>query len=136
MKVNRGGISFEISDDWLAEAGLSPKLADKSHYDYQHSKDTFIVSICEISPSIRGENVPIFNDGESDGEMKTARERTVSILKAIQSGIPLPPIRVVDLTGDSKYRFKLVEGCHRFHCSIIAGFMKIPAAYGFDINSL
>ena len=136
MKVNRGEISFEISDEWLDEAGFSPEPTGKSHYEYEDSKDTFIVSICDISPSVRGGDVPVFNDGESDGEIKTARERTVSTLKAILFGIPLPPVKVVDLKGDSKYRFKLVEGCHRFHCSIVAGFEKIPAAYGFDINSL
>lgn len=136
MKVSKKEIIFEIPEEWLDEADFSFEPNGKYNYEYENIKDIFLVDICDISPNIRGENVPIFNDGESDGVIKTARQRTVSILRAIRLGIPLPPIKVVDLEGDSKYKFKLVEGCHRFHCSVVAGFDEIPAVYGFDINSL
>jgi hypothetical protein len=136
MKVNYNEISFEIPEDWIDEAGFAPEPNKKIHYEYENCKDIFLVSIGDISLKIRGENIPIFKDGESDGVIKTARDRVVSILKAIQIGLPLPPVKVANLTGDNIYKFKLVEGCHRFHCSIIAGYQKIPAIYGFDINSL
>jgi hypothetical protein len=136
MKFNSSEITFEIPEEWLNEARFSSEPNGRSHYEYEYSKNVFLVSVVDIFPKIRGQDVPIFNDGESDGELKTARERTVSILKAIQLGVPLPPVKVVNLNGDKKYKFKLVEGCHRFHCSIVAGFEKIPAVYGFDINVL
>jgi hypothetical protein len=136
MKVNKNEIIFEIPEEWLDEAYFSFEPIGRYHYEYENNKDIFLVSICDVSPNIRGENLPIFNNGESDGVIKTARERTVSILKAIWLGIPLPPIKVVDLKSNNKYKFKLVEGCHRFHCSVVAGFEEIPAVYGFDINSL
>lgn len=136
MRVNIYEISFEIPEDWVDEAGFSSESKGKSHYEYENSENIFLVSVAEVFPKIRGENVPIFKDGESDGVFKTARERTVSILKAIELRVPLPPVKVVNLTDDKKYKFKLVEGCHRFHCTIAAGFEKIPTVYGFDINSL
>ena len=136
MKVKKGEIIFELPDEWLDDAGLSSEPHGRTNYEYEDSKDISLVSISDISPVIRGENVPIFNDGESDGVFKTARERAVSILKAIQFGATLPPVKVIDIKDDNKYKFKLVEGCHRFHCSIVAGFEKIPAVYGFDINTL
>lgn len=136
MKINTNEISFEIPQEWIEEAGFSSEPNGKSHYEYENSETVFLVTIADVFPKIRGENVPIFNDGESDGVFKTAKERTVSILKAIRHGTPLPPVRVVNLTDDKKYKFKLVEGCHRFHCSIAAGYEKIPADYGFDITEL
>ncbi|QSV46956.1 hypothetical protein [Geobacter benzoatilyticus] len=136
MRVNTNEISFVIPEDWVNEAGFSSEPNGKSHYEYENSENIFLVSVAEVFPKIRGENVPIFKGGESDGVFKTARERTVSILKAIELGVPLPPVEVVNLNGDKKYKFKLIAGCHRFHCSIAAGFEKIPAVYGFDINSL
>jgi len=136
MKINANDISFEIPEEWIEEAGFSSESKGMCHYEYENSETVFLVSIADVFPRIRGEGVPIFKDGESDGVIKTAKERTVSILKAIRLGIPLPPVRVVKVAGDTKYKFKLVEGCHRFHCSIAAGYDKIPADYGFDIDGL
>lgn len=136
MKINANEISFEIPEEWIEEAEFSSKPNGMSHYEYENSETVFLVSIADVFPRIRGEGVPIFKDGESDGVIKTAKERTVSILRAIKLGISLPPVKVVSMTGDTKYKFKLVEGCHRFHCSIAAGYEKIPADYGFDIDAL
>ena len=101
MKVNKNEIIFEIPEEWLDEADFSFEPNGRYHYEYENNKDIFLVSICDVSPNIRGENVPIFNNGESDGVIKTARDRTVSILRAIRLGAPLPPIKVVALEGDN-----------------------------------
>lgn len=136
MKINYQEISFEILEEWIKDAEFSAEPNGRSHYEYENTETAFLVSIADVCPRIRGEGIPIFKDGESDGVIKTAKERTVSILKAIKLGILLPPVRIVNMIGDTKYKFKLVEGCHRFHCSIAAGYENIPADYGFDIHSL
>ena len=136
MKFNSKEISFEIPQEWIDEAGFSSEPTGKFHYEFENSETVFLVNIADVFPRIRGESVPIFKDGEVDGVFKTARERTVSILRAIRLGNPLPPVSVVNMSKDTKYKFKIVAGCHRFHCSIAAGYEMIPAVYGVDINAL
>ena len=129
---------FEIADSWLVEAGFDAEAVDGTHYKVDparaNGKEIFVVKISDINPKIRAKGTPVFNSGEVDGIAMSARERTVSILKAIMSKSLLPPVEVIDspLQG---YRYKLVHGAHRLHCSIVAGFTEIPAIYGFDITS-
>ena len=138
LKIENENYSFDIEGSWVKEAGFDPSIINTLCYEVsaKESKNRKIVfiNISDINPKIRCEGIPIFNDGEVEGIFQTARERTVSILKAIMSNSTLPPVEVVELQpGDFKY--KLVHGCHRFHCSIAAGFIHIPAICGFDINS-
>ena len=138
MRVATDNWLFEIDDSWVAEAGFDAEKVDGTHFKADPSrangKKIFVVDISDINPNIRGEGIPIFNDGEVDGKPRTARERTVSIMKAIMSKSALPPVEVVD-SQVSGYKYKLVHGSHRLHCSIAAGFSKIPAIYGFDITN-
>jgi hypothetical protein len=66
------------------------------------------------------------------------RERLIKIVKEIQQGEPLPPVKIRGimykneshpsfLNYSSQYKFKVVDGYHRFYCSVAFGFTQIPA---------
>ena len=134
MHIKKWGYEFDLPDEWIKEAEFSPFGIEGEYYRSLNNKDVFIVDIGDICPQIRAKEVPIFNDGEVDGVYKTARERTVSILKALAEVKTLPPIEVIKEKNCEEYKYKIIHGAHRLHCSIAAGFKKIPAVWGFDIN--
>jgi hypothetical protein len=136
MYFTRGEIEFTLEGDWFEEAGIEPQSRPEGHYNViqDSSSEIFFVAIDSVYPPKRAEGIPIFNSTEVGGKFVSARERTVSILRAIAQGTPLPPVKVVDLKGSDKYKFKLVDGMHKFHCSIAAGHSHVPAVYGIDIN--
>jgi len=135
MKIEKNGFNFDLSDEWIKEANFLP-FRYIGYYRVKSDDDFFIINIADISPNIRNEGVPIFNGGIVDDVFKTARERTVSILKAISEQLPMPPIEVLAPKQNGNYLYNVSHGCHRLHCSIAAGFNKIPAVWGFDINYL
>ena len=137
MKIEVGAFNFELPDEWIEEAGFVPFGQRGDRYRFDRSsfpKHVITIEIRNIAPTIRKNGVPIFKDGEVDGRKLTARERVVPILKAIQEGQSLPPVSIVDVKEGIEYRYKLINGCHRLHCAIAAGFPQIPAVYGIDIN--
>jgi uncharacterized ferritin-like protein (DUF455 family) len=136
MNFIRGEISFDLPNSRLEESGFIPFSQKEPHYKFDRasSTDVFLVQIEKVSPPTRAEDIPLFNSGEVDGRALTAREGTVSILKAIAHGTALPPVKVIDLPSSGTYRYKLVAGMHRFLCSIVAGYSHVPAMYGIDIN--
>lgn len=136
MRFNFYNKEFEILEEWIVESGFTPLKQNRCHYVFDKSnKEIFLVKIDCIWPKIRAAGVDIFKAGEVDGELISARDRTVSILKAIVDNMPLPPVKVIDFNS-GQFKYKLVAGCHRLHCSIAAGFTHIPSVYDFDINNL
>lgn len=135
MKIEKYGFNFDLPDEWIREVNFIP-FVYIGYYRVKSDDDFFIINIVDISPKIRGEGVRIFNDGPVDDVFKTARERTVSILKAIAEQLPMPPIEVLARKNTGNYLYNVTHGCHRLHCSIAAGFSKIPAVWGLAINNL
>ena len=134
MKIEKYGFDFDLPDEWIREADFKP-FGYIGYYRPKSDYDCFIINIVDIFPKIRSERVPIFNNGPVDNVIKTSRERTVSILKAIAERLPMPPIEVLPRKNIGNYLYTVRHGCHRLHCSIAAGFSKIPAVYGFDIDN-
>ena len=136
MRFTKGEIVFELEDTWIEEAGLIPLTPKRKHYKSIQDplSKVFIIPIDSVRPPKRAEGVPMFNATEVDGKVMSARERTISILTAIAQGTPLPPVKVVALPDSEKYKFKLVDGVHKFLCSVAAGYSHIPAVYGIDIK--
>lgn len=95
-------------------------------------RSIFEVSIEDVREVKRHRGVGVFNDSEE----ASARERVVSILRGFMAGAKIPPVEVVCEPPGSRYRYKLVNGTHRFYCSLAAGFSHVPAVKGFDINAL
>jgi len=125
MKFNRLGYKFEIPECWMTEIKFVPIQITGSHYTPIRNVPFVVIDIQDIDPQIRGKGTPIFNDGEVNLQIKSAKERTQSILRAIRDKEALPPIEVVKV--ESIYKYKLYHGAHRLHCSVAAGFTKIPA---------
>ena len=136
MYFTRWEIEFTLENDWLEEAGIEPLSRTEKHYNVIQDcfSEIFFIDIDSVYPPKRPEGIPIFNSTEVNGKFISARERTVSILRAIAQRTPLPPVKVMDLKDSDKYKFKLVNGMHKFHYSIAAGHSHVPAVYGIDKN--
>lgn len=113
MRIDIENYTFELEEEWINEAGFNPLYASAQHYEADttksKNKEMFLIDILEINPNIRNKGICIFNAGEVEGIEKTARERTVSILKAIMKNSKLPPVEVIDSQVE-EYRYKLVHG--------------------------
>ena len=120
MKVEKLNFSFDFPDEWIEELFLPAIYSTQENYLFEPSPNVFLVNISEIRPDIRGYGVPIFGDKES----------TFKILRGIEKGDFIPPVKVVDYDCNNQYKYKLTDGCKRLHCSILFGFTKIPVVYG------
>jgi len=137
MKFCYGGVTFELPDDWMIEADFPGERKTAKHYPFDSSifKKAFVVPISSIFSPRANEGTPIFNSREIDGHMVSAKDRTISILRGLCNGNPIAPVKVVNFkTTNNKYKYKLVNGTHRFHCSIAAGYTEIPVVYGIDMK--
>lgn len=97
-------------------------------------EQVFEVRIGDVAPVRRAPGVAIFNNDKARG--LTARQRVVSIFIGVQSCATFPPVKIVPLPVGDAHKYKLVEGVHRFYCSLSAGFTSVPAVKGFDWVSL
>lgn len=114
---------FDIPDAWLAEADVSFPLGGQSY----NAGTTSVMPLAEIEPPFRNLEVPLSFDGFD-------HERTVSLLKAIEAGIELPPITVARVQPadfpPTRFHFRVLHGFHRYHLSLAAGFEAIPVEFG------
>jgi hypothetical protein len=127
-----------LRDDWLAEAGMIGFVPSSVAYAADRiafpGERICQVRIQDIGPVMRAAGVGVFNRDRETGS--TARARTVSILRAFQSGSALPPVKLVRGPDSYGYPYKLTDGCHRLYCSLAVGFTHIPAVKGFDMKML
>ena len=135
-KVKHHGLEIEIDCAWWAEAGMEnfapltrAYVADPTKAD---GRRIFEIPIEDVRAVSRNPGVGIFTDNVKD----SARERVVRILRWFVSGKEIEPVKVVCEPPGSPYRYKLVDGAHRFYCSVAAGFSHVPAVTGFDITTL
>jgi len=136
MKCKHHDLEFELEDEWLIEADMVSYSPTEASYkpDLQKTKgeEILLIPINEIAPLIeRAKCKGIFCDNEND----TAKERVVRILKWFKEHKAIEPISVAELGETEKFKYKVLAGSHRFHCSIAVGFTKMPAILGFDINA-
>ena len=135
MKCKHHNLEFEINDEWLIESQMDNFVPNGSTYRVDEvqnrGQDIFEVSIIDIAPlgkRAKGKGVFCGNNNE------TAKDRVVRILNWFRKNHKIEPICVVKLNGNNKYKYKVVEGSHRFYCSIAVGFLMVPAIFGIDIN--
>jgi hypothetical protein len=113
---------FEIPDEWWAEAGMPDFSRSRSAYR-SPAPDT--IALDDIEPPFRRSNTPRDWRGFRRAEL-------VSILKGFVADDQIPPIELLelpplqDLSGDP-FKFRVVNGYHRFYASIAAGFEFVPA---------
>ena len=132
MKIEVGAYHFNINSDWIAEAGIKPFSEVTDHYFFKQPKNLtehiVIVNLNDIDPNIRGKDIPIFKAGKVNGKLVPAKKRVLDILSAIEKKTALPPVEITEAIK-GQYKYKLHNGCHRVHLSILAGFKTIPAIF-------
>ena len=74
-----------------------------------------VVPIPEVAAPVR-----------NPGVVGLHRDRTVSLLRAITSNHPLPPIPVDRPPGQTRYRLR--DGYHRYYISVALGFSHVPVS--------
>lgn len=114
---------LELPDDWHLAAGMvdgwSPR---QTHYTSKYEYVPVLLSA--ITPPARSATVQ--HDWRG-----FCRDRYVSALSAMISGIALPPIKVQayvvsDLAFSPPYQYWVRDGFHRYYASLAAGFQIIP----------
>ena len=126
-------LSFEIPDEWWREAAMEGFVAQAECYRVQPCAHDDVES-----PPIR-EVAPIIRTPETTLDWRGfRRERMVRILQGFRTDAALPPVDVVrfDAPSIEGYRYRLVDGCHRFYASVAAGFSKIPARLVLNFRRL
>ncbi len=115
MRLKHHGLEIALASSWWAEAGMEKfaPLARAYAVDSRAVGDRsiFEVSIEDVREVRRNRGVGVFNDSEE----ASARERVVSILRGFMAGAKIPPVEVVCEPPGSRYRYKLVNGTHRFY---------------------
>ena len=113
---------FEIPDDWLVDAGAAGFIPKTK--GYRSSLDAVLVPLVDIEPPYRVSTVVKDWRGFD-------RTRFISVLKGIVTGIEIEPVPLLELPvfefAPNTYRFRVRNGFHRFHASIVAGFECLAA---------
>jgi hypothetical protein len=136
MMYQHHQLEFEIDDMWLAEAKVLDFKPSQDSYLVNYAavakEDVFTISIDSVEPSLdRAKARGIFCDDINTGE--SAKQRVMRILIWLQSNHEIEPVKVVP-SKSHVHKYKLVAGCHRFHCALALGFKSVPATKGFDMS--
>jgi hypothetical protein len=112
---------FEIPDAWLSEAGMDGFT--RTAAAYRSTAAAVHVPLREIEPPYR---IPAKDWCGFD------HSRLVSVLNGIATGAEIEPVPLLqlptsDLPSRTPYRYRVLNGFHRFYASIAAGFEESPA---------
>jgi hypothetical protein len=129
MKYVHHQVTYVIDDEWLREAGALGFSANRACYPASVSPEfegeVIQVPIASVEPLIeRAQQRGVFCENEKSGE--SARQRVVRILRWFVSDAAVEPVIVEEVSG-GPYQYRLVAGCHRFHCANAMGFVSVPA---------
>jgi len=113
---------FEIPDEWLAEAGMIGFATTEAAFSSNAS--AVLVPLTQIEP------VPRFMSHPKDWR-GFDRGRLVRLLRGFVSGDEIEPAPLFEMPifefAHSPYRYRVLDGFHRFYGSIIAGYSSLPA---------
>jgi len=118
-------VEFEIPDGWLSEAGMIEfKRVGVAYRSSDAAAHLVPISAIEPIPRLTGDP----NDWHGFN-----RVRLVSLLKAFVAGDDIEPVPLFKFPifefAPSPYRFRAIDGFHRFYGSVAAGFSHLPATY-------
>lgn len=116
--ITPAGDAFDVPDEliWACAAPIrAPRQAAYEHVP-DGSLETRVVPIPLVKAPQRLGDIVHFNPG-----------RTIHILTGMISGDPLPPVRVVEFPGEA-YQYRVRDGFHRYHLSLVCGFSELPVA--------
>lgn len=113
---NKSCGSFEIPDHWLAQSGATEFVSQQEAFAASPDKEFQLIRASEIEPPKRNPGVTGLHE-----------DRTVSVLKALLSKTPLPPVEIKPAEMDSTFKYKVHHGYHRYHAAVALGFETIPS---------
>ena len=112
---------FELPDSWLAEAGMVNFTCEATAF--RSTENCVVVPLVDVEPPYRRVTHPKDWRGFD-------RARMVSILKGIVAGVKIEPVPLLELPifefSPRPYRYRVLNGVHRFYASIVAGFDSLP----------
>ena len=110
-------MQYEIPKEWLSFCEFERVDAGYRFYSYEQCwLNAQAIPVAEIEPPIRADSVEPFK-----------KYKMVPVLMAMMDpNGALPPIVVVEIGAPSKYKYKVVNGFHRFYASVQRGYPKIP----------
>lgn len=115
---------FDIPDEWWREAGMFGFRPSSSAY--RSAPGVRTVPLREIEPPFRYAEHPL--DGKGFG-----REAMVSVLRSIAANEEIKPVPVLILPplldiSRAPFKYRVLEGMHRFYASAAAGFECLPVS--------
>jgi hypothetical protein len=112
---------FELPDAWIAEAGLGGFTPTTGAY--RSTAGAVPVPLAAIEPVYRLVTHPKDWCGFD-------RVRMISVLKGIVAAAEIDPVPLFKLPvtdfPPTPYRYRVLNGFHRFYASIAAGFESLP----------
>jgi hypothetical protein len=112
---------FEIPDDWLSAAGMIGFVAADSAY--RSTAAAILIPLAAIEPVYRFTAHPKDWRGFD-------RARLISIFEGFVAGSEIEPVPLLELPDmdfrRAPYRYRVLNGFHRFYASIAAGFDHLP----------
>jgi len=108
---------YTIPEEWLSFCDFERVSPGYRFYSYEQHPNALAVPLAEIEPPIRADGVEPFK-----------KYKMVPVLMAMMNpeGF-LPPIVVAPTEHSSTYKYKVVNGFHRFYASAQRGYPQIPA---------
>lgn len=118
---------FEIPDVWWKEANANL---------HKHSAEAFVALSDVQWPTVLVPIGEVAAPRRSPGVEGLGRERTISVLRAIIEGTPLPPLEVH--RSPDALRLVVRDGFHRYFASVALGYPLLPVSIRpyFDLNTL
>lgn len=114
---------FEIPDDWLSEAGMFGFTPSASAY--RSTAAAILIPLTAIEPVPRSVTHP--KDWRGFEHARLVRLLTGFVADDKIEPVPLHRLPVLEFPS-SPYRYRILNGLHRFYGSIAAGFGHLPAS--------
>jgi hypothetical protein len=116
---------FEIPDEWWSEAGMHGFVLSGPAYR-STTAATHTIPLRELEPPFRFPEAPKDFRGFD-------RERMTHVLARIAAGAEIDPVPVLILPpladiSRAPFRYRVLDGVHRFYASVAAGFECLPSA--------
>jgi hypothetical protein len=112
---------FELPDDWWLEAGMQGFVRQSKGY---RSTADESVALNDVEPPFRDRSRPLDWNGFNHARM-------VSVLRGFLAEEIMPPIDLLILPtlddwSRQPFKYRVIDGVHRFYASMAVGFELLP----------
>lgn len=121
FQVPNSADTFDIEDDWWKFCEMTDWVRQSEYFPPSRAyAPVATIALVLIEPPRRAPGISLFR-----------KEKLVPILLSFRSPeCALPPIEIETLPGAAQYRFRVLNGCHRYYASAAVGYTKIPVLIG------